>query len=202
MKLRRMGLLAAIGRDEDGDKSIVYSLTRKSFNLLQRIYPEECLIKRYRSNSVDHDLRLLEIKNVLQSKTLVSAYWTENVLQSSEDAKLNLKLVPYIDLQSDAVLRLGKSKEEYFYCGVEYEASLKSQSDYNKKIAAIYFNPRIEAILYITKNQEIERRIKKTELELAPRGEKKIYFTQLEKVTNESSKITFVNQDSNFIEVY
>ena len=202
IKLRQIGMLAAISRDEDGDKSIVYSLTRKSFNLLQRIYPEDCLIKRYRSNSVDHDLRLLEIKNALQQKGLVSGYWPENILHSSARVQTNSRIIPFIDLQADAVIRLGRKVDEYFYCGIEYEASLKAQSEYARKIASIYLNENIEAILYVTKNLEIERRIKKTELEQAPGREKKIFFAQLEKVTNENSKITFASQGNNILEVY
>lgn len=200
--LRLNGFIESIGRDEDGDKSIIYSISKKSFNFLARVYPELCFIKSYRSSSIDHDLRLLEIRKALTSKKLVTGYWPENVLKTSRVAIEDMNLHPFRSLNVDAVVKLENAQGKKIFCAVEYEASLKSKSEYMAKMSEIYSSPYIKFVLYITRTQEIEARLKKSEQDFAPKGEKKIYFAQLKKVTSESSIVTFTNQDSYFLEVY
>ena len=200
--LRLNGFIESIGRDEDGDRAIIYSISKKSFNFLARVYPELCFIKSYRSSSIDHDLRLLEIRSALTSKKLVTGYWPENVLKTSQAVIEDKNLLPFRSLNVDAVVKLENSEGKKIFCAVEYEASLKSKSEYMAKMREIYSSPYIKFVLYITRTQEIETRLKKSEVEYAPRGEKKIYFAQYKKVTNKSSVVTFTNQESYFLEVY
>ncbi len=200
--LRLNGFIESVGRDEDGDKSIIYSISKRSFNFLARFYPEMCFIKSYRSSSIVHDLRLLEIRKALTSKKLVTGYWPENVLKTSQVAIEDRNLQPFRSLNVDAVVKLENSQGKKIFCAVEYEASLKSKSEYLAKMSEIYSSPFIRFVLYITSTEEIEARLKKSEQEFAPKGEKKIYFAQFKKVTIENSVLTFTNQDSHFLEVY
>jgi hypothetical protein len=202
MLLRLDGFLDCIGRDEDGDKSIIYSISKRSLNLLSRLYPELVFMRIHRSSSITHDLRLLDIKMSLTGRCIVTGYWSENQLNSSQAAINDLKLAPYRAMNSDAVIRLENGKGHKLYCALEYEASVKSQAEYLSKMSTIYSTELIQMVLYVCRTPEIESRLKKSEQEYVQKGAFKIYFTQLEKITNENSKVTFVNQESNFLEVY
>jgi len=200
--LRLNGFIESVGRDEDGDRAIIYSISKRSFNFLARVYPELCFIKSYRSSSIEHDLRLLEIRRALTSKKLVTGYWPENVLKTSQVIIEDMNLRPFRSLNVDAVVKLENTEGKKIFCAVEYEASLKSKSEYMAKMSEIYSSPYIKFVLYISRTQEIEARLKKSEMEYAPKGEKKIYFAHYKEVTNESSVVTFTNQESYFLEVY
>ena len=200
-KLRVDGWIKSVCRDEDGDRSISYSLSRKGHLLLKKFYPESFHIDRYRSNSVDHDLRLIDIYKLFKTKKLVTKYWPENYLQTSKLVDKDITLSHFRDIQVDAVLKLDDKKGANLLCVVEYEASLKSVSRYARKIKQYYESPVVEVILCIPKSREIMKRIQNSEMEVSPEGDKKIYYLEFEKFISGSQKVTFHNLNQQVLEV-
>ena len=200
-KLRDADVLDVVCRDEDGDKSIVYNLSRGTAQFLKRLDPDLFFINRSKSNSVIHDLRLVDIRHQLTSKKLVTNYFSENSLQTSRDITRNPQYVSFRDLQVDALVELSNREGDHLFCALEYEASIKNMSEYTSKMKLFYLNSKVEAVLYVCKNKNIERAVKKTELNAIKDSPKKIYYALIDDVLKSSGPIIFQNQSGFFIEI-
>jgi len=200
-KLRAHGLICAVARDEEVDQCMVYSLTKVSARMLKQIYPEMFLIDRLKSNSINHDLRLNDVKYALTSKTLVTNYWTENILQSSIAVTNNLELSVFRTLQVDALVKLDNKQGGELLCALELEASCKGAAKYERKLKILYSAAQVGVVLYVCMNPEIEQVLKKNELLVSPAGQKKIYYAQYGEVTSKSMPVVFQNQNGFVIEI-
>jgi hypothetical protein len=202
-KLKTNGWLASIKRGEDNDLTTIYSLTRKSFNHLEKSVSQKFCIQRFKSNSVEHDIVLVDIHAKLILKKFVKRYWTENFLQSCNEVTDHDKLSIFRVFQTDAVIYIENGKGNKLFGGIEYEASKKSKKDYVQKFTELYQNSNIALILYICKSRDIENTIKLAELEVErKKDDKKLYFVQLEEFMKDQSSVTFRSQFGSTIEIF
>lgn len=201
-QLRDAHMLETLNRIDLLDRGVVYSLTKFALGYLKKIYPNMFFINRVRSNSIDHDLRLVDIRRALTSKKLVTKYWTENQLQTSIDVTHDLVLSTYRSLQVDALVKLDNKMGDSLLCALEYEASIKSNAAYKDKMKMLYSIPQVGVILYICLDEEVERVVKSSELNLANTKSKKIYYANYLDVIKSDSTVVFQNQDGSIIEVF
>ena len=195
-KLRKNGFIKVIAKAHGLHGSLIFGLTKYGFKQLISVYPNLCLVERYKSNSVFHDLTLVDIENLLASKSNIERYWTENVIQSSKMFAEDDSLSFFRDFRFDACIKFKSETNDRFIFGVEFESSQKGSLNYKSKLAQIYNQIRPQAVLYICKGYHIERAIKKAESEIATNQPKKLYFIQYDELTKGEKTLTFHNQDS------
>ncbi len=200
-KLRNANFIEESRRDHNGDKSIIFNLGKRGYDHVTKEHPDQYLIQRYKSNSIDHDLRLVDVKNVFSKKSFVTGYWTENILQTSLEIADDELLSQFRIFQFDALLRLDNRKGSHVLCGLEYEASSKSQSDYEKKLSLLYRHDYLKAVLYICKSQQVEGVIKRIESKCNEGQEGKIYYALFSNVLSAGQSVTFKNLNGHIIEI-
>lgn len=199
IKLRKSGLVTVIAKGHDSNSSLIFGLTKNGFNQLTKHFPDLCFIERFKSNSIFHDVALVEIENVLKSKRRIERYWTENLIQSSRVFADDDSLSFFRDFNFDGLIRYDKGNGDFYIFAIEYENSQKSAETYKSKLSQVYLHNRPQAILYICKDESIERAIRKAESEIASNKDKKLYFIKYDELTKGERTVTFVNQDSKAI---
>lgn len=204
-KMRKYEELKLVNRltgTKDFDLSGVYDLTKKGFNVVRANRKGLIVHNRFKSNSIFHDLFLVEIRHILKSRELVISYLTENQIQTSADFDTEKSLVDFKRLHCDALMIIkhatsgGKIK-----VALEFELSDKSMKDYRKKLSDYYSSNGIAAVLCICKDKQIEKRIKKSELEVYKGNISRVHYLQYEMLQNPGQLVTFASQSGSIISV-
>lgn len=193
-KLLKHGLIRIIGKNFKHSNSLIYGLTKNGFKEILKRNPEMLLIERYQSNSIDHDVKLVEIFQMLSAKKNVQNYWPENVIQCSREFSEDETLSRYREFFFDGLIRYNDLAYGAFIFGLEYECSQKSSFEYREKLNKLYRYKRPQAILYICETLSIENAIKKIEREIVTDNSYKLYFMQYESLIAHNDLVTFVNQ--------
>lgn len=178
------------------DGSLVYSLAAKGIRIAASNLKDLVAHNRFKTNSVTHDLQLLEIQNVLRQKKMVKEYFTENQMQTYQDFQFDEKLKPFSELHFDALIRFHDTKDGPVFIPLEFEANAKSQTLYKKRMSKIYYYKTVPAIFYVCANTQVENAIKKAESLFATNQKKKLYFITQENLMKSKESVTFINQDN------
>ncbi|MBY0314738.1 MAG: hypothetical protein K2Q26_04420 [Bdellovibrionales bacterium] len=171
---------------------LVYSLTLKSFRDFIRIDPNSFLRGQLQSNSILHDLDLVNIRQRLESLDTVEAYYSENVLRSGinlpEDELLSdLKLHNF-----DAILKIRKQNQSYLFA-LEYERTIKFSERYRKYFEKLYSNPTIGGVLYICRDSKVLNHIQQIEESVLAKNWPKFFYSTLPEVIDSNSSLAFYN---------
>ena len=78
------------------DSSDLFQLDAHAINFMMNSLDLHFMVKRFLSNSIDHDLMLIEIKSALLKKSIVKKFITENQLQTLPEYKEDDKLERHI----------------------------------------------------------------------------------------------------------
>ncbi len=198
-KLLKHGLIRIIGKNFKHSNSLIYGLTKSGLKEILKRHPKMLLVERYQSNSIDHDVKLVEIFQNLINKKNVQNYWPENVIQCSRKFSEDEKLSRYREFFFDGLIQYNDLAYGTFIFGLEYESSQKGSSEYRKKLTNLYRYKRPQAILYLCETLSIENAIKKIEKELVTDNSYKLYFMQFESLITHNDFVTFVNQEGSKI---
>ena len=189
VKLSNAKLIIARGQREHGNR-MVYSLTKQGF---AKYVGEISSIKRVqlKSDSIDHDLALLEIKRAFKELKQVKGFYGENIIRSGilDDLKEIKRLK---ELHSDAIVKLEMNSTTWFL-PLEYEANSKFSKRNEKLVRKYYTSPFIPAVLFISKDGKIEKRIQQKEKRKSTQGNYKFYYLDLESVTKGNQQLKFNN---------
>jgi DNA-binding PadR family transcriptional regulator len=172
-KLRQKGYITVIGRNYENNHSHIYSLTKYGFNTLQKDNGRFFLVDRFKSNSVSHDVTLVEIESILSSMNCVENFWPENIIQCSKEFADDDSLSYFRDFNFDGLIKYSSGTSGSFIFGVEYECTQKGFENYKIKLSQIYNHARPQVILYICKDTSIERVIKKSRTRSVSKSSKK-----------------------------
>lgn len=186
----------------DGDRSNLYSLTNKGFKMVQEYLPLTLVNKRFKSDSIEHDLALVEIKYVLSQKKHISRYYAENQIQSYSFFDEDDELIKYKNLFFDAFM-LGKNESgKEFNIGIQYEQTQKNESRYREILTDYYLDKSLQYIFYICTGKAIENILKKNEKQISNSSDKKLYFIQYKDLVDPNKTTKFINQDNKVIEIH
>jgi hypothetical protein len=182
------------------DDSYIYSLTKNGFRLVQKYLDISLTSSRIKSDSEEHDLDLLDIRNIFLRKKIVHDYYAENQIQSyinfNEDSDLNL----FQRLRFDA-LAFCKRGEKEAYFGIQYERSRKNQNIIKRIMTDYYTESSLSFVLYVCENNIIETQLKKAELEVSKESDKKLYFIQFDDLKNADKVLKFKNQNNEILQI-
>lgn len=189
-KLMKFGYITANYHKELNGR-LVYSLTTKTFN--QYIDGKSYLskTKQLLSNSILHDLDLVDIRCKLKRFKQVKDYYTENLLKSglsSLDAKT---LEDFKGFQFDAIININRGSQ-IFLLPLEYERSLKFAARYLEYFKKLYARPEISAILYIGHNQKMLHKIQSYEKSMVQNAWPKVFYISLSDLLDHNT-VSFQN---------
>ncbi|MEZ4744004.1 MAG: hypothetical protein R3B45_16410 [Bdellovibrionota bacterium] len=170
-----------------------YSITTKGFNRIQTSLPYEVQTQSFLSDCPVHDLDLVDIRFVFESKIAVKNYYPENILQACCNVKGSDPFKPFIELNSDALVELNMNTEK-LYLALEYEASLKNLDRYKDKIDSYYW-AGVRAVLYICQNKKILRALQKIDQMISESHHKnpKLYFALYDKALTDKGELLLTN---------
>jgi hypothetical protein len=200
-KLRDRSLIEVTKGAIVNDRSYIYSLTKKGFNFVNNLYQQNLVSKRYKSDSIEHDLTLVDIRRRLSNKSIVDSYYTENEIQSEVSFSDSPKLSTYRAFLFDALMFCKKDNGRGAYFAIQYEPVQKSSSRYKEIITNYYTEPLLNFVLYVCTGLATEKKIKEVETQVAKQSDRKIYFIQLTNLINNNNSIKFINQNNEVIQI-
>ncbi len=190
--------LQVVPTDRQRDQSYAYEVTKKGEKVIKANIRDLLCENRFRSNSVAHDLTLVDIRNILLSKNDVKEYFTENQIQTYKDFRTEKDLIPFQELQCDAGIMIQRGDTNPLYIGVEYESSAKSRSRYLDKIGSLYYNGPVY-LIYICKDKSLIKKLKKIEGIYIKNRAPKIFYITLSEFLESKDSVTFTRQDGKSI---
>lgn len=193
MQLFRAGWLERTGHF-DGHR------TQIDFYLSKRAYRSHVLLpgvndrrEQLKSDKIEHDVRLVDLRACLESRETVTHFYTENVLQSRHDLAEAEKYRDSRSLHSDAVLDLLIEKEFRYVLPFEYEGSQKSKDRWAEKLLDYYLKHEAQAVLWVCETDSIARAMGETDLSLSTGRAPKMYFATAADVLSRPEKLKFLN---------
>lgn len=193
-KLAEYGLITKFCAYHDEVNTTVYSATAKGVGIIAKTYKFEITTPDFKSDSVNHDIGLVDMRTRLEKSKMVVEYFSESVLQSCGAFAESEKFRAFSILNSDAALLIQTPKSTY-QVALEYEASDKVEARYSKKLVDYYFAPSVDAVLYICGSGRIENLIRKSDFEIGKKFEAKVFTCLESHAKSDLESLTFSNRD-------
>jgi hypothetical protein len=137
----------------------------------------------------------VNIRERLSKVKMLDRYLSECVLQSCKSLKESESFSPFVAINSDAALGIN-GKNGRYNVALEFEASDKAESRYNKKILSYYMASQIGVVLYVCTNVQIENLIRKVDFEIGAKYGEKIFTCLEDKFLNSDSELVFSNRSN------
>lgn len=200
-KFNKKQFIQKIANIAEIDQSCTYSLTSKGMKVVSANLKSILDGKRFKSDSVSHDLKLVNIRNIFLDLKMIKGYITENQLQTYDLAFLEDDLSHLKEMRVDAVAWIQDIGKPKLTIPIELEISTKSGAEYLNKITEIYYQSGIKFLFYICDSKETERKIKKVEQAFIKDGKKKIFYTTYGNIISNDGEISFTNLDNDIIKL-
>lgn len=188
--------ISKIPSDGEIDKSFVLSLTSRGMKVVNANFKGLIDNKRFRSNSISHDLKLVNIRSLLLGLEMVKGYFTENQIQTYSLFNSQDDLSTFKEMRVDAMMFVQSQGKARLSIPLELEVSIKSSSEYQKKIREIYYHKGLTFLFYVCDSKESEVKIKKIETEFVTDQRKKIFYISYDELLSNNGIVTFINQDN------
>lgn len=197
--LRRLAKLARYGFLEKkvvcplgGEDYSAFSITPKALEVVRARYPFRIVKEFCKSDSIEHDVDLVNVRNRLRALRSVTAYYTENMLQACEDFPGADSLAAFKKQNTDAALEIRKNGK-VSVVGLEFERSEKASDRYAKKLFSYYSDSRTAVVLYVCRSPVIQRVIARAEASVMGSNRPRCFYALLEDVLKANEKCTFRN---------
>lgn len=189
--LTKNGWIRRFALSDDGCPRNAYSISDKAYKKYVFSEGENDRRHQTRSDSLSHDIALVDIRAALEKCVEVKKVFPENVLQSHQRFSKAPIFCDCVELRSDAVVELLVQNRHSCFVPLEYEASLKSVERCEKKILNYYTRFDGEDVFFICKDKNVLRRMAEVELDLGNAFRGKMHFALLENVLSHDGKIRF-----------
>lgn len=191
-KLKRSKLIAHRPVALDNKMIYAYEVTRSGLEQSLEIIPDEVEQFTLKSDSIDHDLTLVDLIHHLKRLSGVTSIITENALQCYEDLKTDQTWRSYSYLHCDGVVCM-KVNDLNAILALEYDKEIKSKKRYFKKLLDYYGYSEVQAVLYICENKNIKRTILEIDDQISDDGNSKFFLCLKDEVQNHTGQVTFEN---------
>lgn len=195
-KFLKRKFLTVTNTDWKIDRSFTLSLTNKGMKIITSNMRSLVDGKRFKSNSIDHDLKLVDIRKILVGKNMVKEYYCENQIQTYGIFNSDDELVRFKRMRVDALLGVQAQGKAKIYIPLELEISVKSTAEYQKKIREIYYYKDLKYLFYVCFDTSSMNKLKKIEQEFASNQTKKILYVTYAELLASSDAVIFTNQDN------
>jgi hypothetical protein len=148
----------------------------------------------YKSESLEHDVRMAELFMRLEKLNCYRSFFTENLLQSSSALAQDPRFCDLTKIQADGALTIVDAKENLRIYGVEFELSKKSPEGYRQKLLDYHLAKGIDGVLYISPERQIHALLARVEEEICNEREPFVWRIFEENALKPSEKIIFHNR--------
>lgn len=120
----------------------------------------------YKSESIEHDVRMTELLMRFEKLKTYRSFFTENLLQSSSILATDPRFRDLENIQPDGILTVQDLNGALKTYAVELELSKKVPERYQQKFINYYLARGIDAVLYVTSNTLIEAVVARADREI------------------------------------
>lgn len=175
----------------EGVMQRIFSLTPKGLQELKDHRGLELHRNQLESNSIIHDLNLVEIGERLKGHSEVINYFTENEIQClyEDDSEHEWPKI----LNSDGFLEL-KRGHTIFNIAVEYEHSSNSKAKYRCLVEDYYYPDQINIVLFLYRKDWIKKAILQKENEDYSNCIPRFYFLKIGSDNIDLERVIFENR--------
>lgn len=192
-KLVRYGFLDRRIVSFAGSNSLpAYSITPKALEIVRARYPLRIVKDFCKSDSVEHDVELVNVRNRLRRLQSVAGYYTENMLQACEGFPRQDSLVAFRKYNTDAAIEVRKNGK-ITVVGLEFERSEKAFDRYARKLLSYYSDSSTPVLFYACMSAAIQKTLARAESSVMGSGRARCFYALLENVLQSSGKCTFTN---------
>ena len=167
----------------------VVNLTVKGFNLFVKNGEEKR--EELKSNSVEHDLCLVDIRHKLLKQEKIKMYFTENEIQTWGSTLYKEGCVDFVDLRPDAIVDM-QTPSGTVKVPLEYDAHHKSRDRYTAFVDKYYNRNDVAIVFMVCEQEQIMETIKDIE-EKRDISDRPKFFYALKTDLLRSDTATFVN---------
>ena len=146
-----------------------------------------------KSNSLVHDLHLINIFESIKGSRKVDHFVTENELQCLTKWQEEDFIKDFVELNSDGYLSL-KIDNESYHTSIEYEHSENSKKKYENLVIDYYLNSSVDVVLFFTNKDWIRNHIIQVEKEQYQNQDPKFYFLKTSYELRAIDDFTFMNR--------
>ena len=149
------------------------------------------------SESVLHDLNLVDIRSRLMKAKKISSYYTENQIQTWGIAGFDRTLTSFVNLNSDALVEIQFSSGSQLI-PLELEMHLKAKDRYEQLLKRYYQRDDVFLILYICESQNILNKVREMEATLF-KSEQPKFLYKLKQEFDTDAYLEFTNCNGNIL---
>lgn len=201
IKLEKYGLLERARVRSFGFNDLsVYLNTPKAIREMRLKYPYRITKELCKSDSIVHDIELVNLRSSICKLQSVTRYFTENMLQACEDFSYSDQMVAFVKNNTDVVLEISKSGKRNIV-GLEFERSDKAFDRYTKKIFSYYSDTRTAIILYVCASPAILKLVSRAEASVMGSSNPRCFYALQGDVLKSNQKCTFTNQKGGTITI-
>lgn len=193
-RFEKAGLINGIRSTETGYKKVI-SITKKCFKEFVSLDYENVI--QLRSDSIAHDLKLVDLRHHITSCSTVVQYFTENVIQTWRKWFIEEDLRHFVEVRPDAVIKVRLRERDYFL-PVEYDASAQYAARNRERLKRHYLYDDFPALLYICKNQRIMKQLLHCDRKYFSHEDPKIFYALLDQI-EQNETLRFYDRDKRSI---
>lgn len=201
-RLRRLEIAKYVSANAtfmSGKMLKTYSLRPKGLKELLRSGEFELVRNQLGSNSIIHDLTLVEIGEAIKRSNITGEYLTENEIQciyGSEDYQKR----DLVNIRSDATSEVFGKDTTYDFA-IEYEHSENSKKKYQKLVRDYYWSSQVDGIFFFYNKDWIRKTIEHFEEQDFQKRQSKFYFFDVRNGFSDKDKITFESREKSTITI-
>ncbi len=155
----------------------------------------------FKSESLEHDVRMAEIFMKIEKLKCFRSFFTENLLQSSLALAEDPRFRSLAKLQADGALTITDAAGNLKIYGVEFELSKKSPEGYRQKLINYYLAKGIDGVLYVSPKREIQSLLTRIEDEIGKDRTSLVWFSSEDSALTSTGKIIFRNRKGQTLEL-
>ncbi|MCI5072643.1 hypothetical protein MRY82_06875 [bacterium] len=177
-----------------GQYKNVYSISKKAFAHYIDSEWYDFSYTQLKSDSILHDLKLIEVKQKLCSLNTVVQIESENHLHKKSIHDPSKVRSGFSRLRSDAAIHFNFGTGKIQTVPLELELSQKSKKQCHKKILDYYTLTSYPLILYIHSSPAIRNQMELSETKVTTNQNSRLYFCTLDNVLSHNGTVKFKNQ--------
>ena len=195
LRFEQRGLIRGVQRPFSRNGAKVVSLSKQGF----KDFVANGFERRVEllSQAVDHDLVFGDIRFEFLRSIAVEGFFTENEIETWGYGHEDKELSKFFSLRCDGVAHLNLNHGK-FYVPVEYEATAKKGDRYGGIVEKYYHRDDIAAVIYVTDNESVRRRIMDIEMQVYGNYDPKIFFASTADVLT-GDAILIRNRNDNYV---
>ena len=190
--LHKVGLIKRAFYEENLKARRYYSLSKKAFNSVIRDNSSVIQSKgKLKSDSLYHDLGLVNIYQMMRNYDNIKAYYSENEIENTKiDGLSDHRLKNLRALKADSLVVCGGKSRDFFF-SLEYERTMKSFPRYLGIFRDWIMVSDADAILLICENKGMIEKLKKFEAKEFPSAKPRIFYQTIDHVLEKPSTLIF-----------